>query len=322
MSSPIFLYPSLTDELIADGIFQAKEYRFSYTDKDGFDKPLEYEVAEYGSAINCLKTDGVWSADKYNICIKRSIVLRKYRKLFGPEGLACKNAKLGVSVVWKSHDSRQRGAEPVIVFGINEKDFNDGHDHTFADAELEINFHCAKLRGDVILSTVLYIAETGKPDEDELHLANEEGFVLGEFDSFVLRLDGTGSLFPIYEVNEKDKPLWYVRCDWTDPTSDSFVETISININTAHKHFKYIDRSQKTFCHQLLVEVMSAALCSIIEKIRSENYLEQILGEDEMESGSIGEVVRYFSNTLEWDFSTPDQLSLSTRKFFDGRMHE
>ena len=321
MSSPIFLYPSLSEEIISEGIFQAKEYKVSYTDKDGYEKNLEYETAEYGSAINCLKTDGVWSADKYNLFIKRSVVIRKYRKLFGPDGLACKNARLGISVVWKSHDSRQRGAEPVMTFCVNESDYMDKHDHTFAEGEFEMEFSQAKLRGDVVFSVVLYIAAAGVPDEDETHLANEEGFVLGEFDSFVLRLDGTGSLFPIYEVHEKDKPLWYVRCDWTDPVSDSFSETVSININTAHKNYKYIDRSQKTFCHQLLVEVMSSALCCILEKIRSEGYIDQILGE-EMESGSIGEVVRYFSDALEWDFSTPDKLSLSTRKFFDGRMHE
>lgn len=322
MASPIFLYPSLSEDAINSGIFHAEEYRISYTDKDGSEKNLEYESAEYGSAVNCLKTDGVWSADKYNLRFKRTVVLRKFRDLFGTDGLACKNARLGISFVWKSHDSRQRGAEPVLTFGVTEADFLDKQDHTFVECELDFEFPCAKLRGDVILSTVLYIAEAGNPDEDEIHLANEEGFVLGEFDSFVLRLDGTGSLFPIYEVHENDKPLWYVRCDWTDPVSDSFVETISININTAHKNFRYIDRSQKTFCHQLLVEVMSSALCCIIEKIRSEKYLEQILGEDEMESGSIGEVVRYFANTLEWDFSSPDKLSLSTRKFFDGRMHE
>lgn len=48
--------------------------------------------------------------------------------------------------------------------------------------------------------------------------------------------------------------------------------------------------------------------------------LDQILGDDEMESSSVGEVVRYFANTLGWDFSTPDKLSLSTRRFFDGRL--
>ena len=49
-------------------------------------------------------------------------------------------------------------------------------------------------------------------------------------------------------------------------------------------------------------------------------YLEQILGDEEMDRGSVGEAIRYFAYTLGWDFSAPDKLSLSTRKFFDGRI--
>lgn len=319
MAAPIFLYPSLTDE-IRDSIFQAKKYNFSYTDHDSQERDLEYEASEISSSVNCLKTDGIWSAEKYGLHVRRSIALRKYRNLFGPDGLACRNAKLGVSLVWTSPDSRQRGAFPVVVFGVNEEQLSANRDHTFADGEVDFTFASAKIRGDVRFALVLHIAEKGTPSEEETHLANEAGFVLGEFDSFVLRIDGTGSLFPVFEVHKKDQPLWYVRCDWTDPISDAFSESVSININAAHKNFKFIDRKQKTFCPQLLVEVMSAALCCMIEKLRSEKYLDQILGDDEMESGSVGEVVRYFSNTLEWDFSSPDALSLSTRKFFDRRL--
>lgn len=319
MAAPIFLYPSLTDE-IKEGMYQAQKFAFSYTDKEGFERELGYEASEMSTSVNCLRTDGVWSADQYNLLVRRSIALRKYRKLFGPEGLACRNALLGLSAVWTSPDSRQRGAKPIMVFGVSEEQYSDRRDHTFAEGEIDFEFAVAQIRGDVKISIVLYIAEAGMPTSEETHLANEEGFVLGEFDSFMLRIDGTGSLFPIYEVYEKDMPLWHVRCDWTDPVSDSFSESVSININTAHKNYKYVDRRQKTFCQQLLVEVMSSALCCIIEKIRSEKYLDQILGEDEMEPGSVGEVVRYFANTLEWDLSTPDKLSLSTRKFFDGRL--
>lgn len=321
MASPVFLYPSLTDD-IRDRIFQARKYIIYYTDNDGYEKELDYETAETGSAVNCLKTDGIWSADKYNFHIKRTIALKNYRKLFGPDGVACRNAKLGLSLVWTSPDSRQRGAESAMIFGVSDEEFMQEHDHTFAESEIDLEFPCARLRGDVSFSVVLYIAESGIPTSEEKHLANEKGFVLGEFDSFVLRLDGTGSLFPIFEVYETDQPLWNVRCDWTDPVSESFAETVSVNINTAHKNFRFIDRSQKTFCSQLLVEVMSSALCCIIEKIRNEKYLDLILGDEEMEQGSVGEVIRYFANTLGWDFSTPDKLSLSVRQFFDRRIAE
>lgn len=319
MAMPIFLYPSLTDS-IKEEIFQAKKYTFSYTNQEGLEQDLDYDTSDLSSSVNCLRTDGVWSADKCNLFVRRTIALKNYRQLFGPDGLACKNARLGLSLVWTSPDSRQRGAEPLVEFGISEEDFTKKRDHTFTEGEVDLEFPAARIRGDVNFSIVLYIAKAGSPSKAETHLANEEGLVLGTFDSFALRIDGSGSLFPVFEVFEKDQPLWYVRCDWTDPTSDQFTESVSININTAHKNYKFIDRSQKTFCAQLLTEVMSSALCCIIEKIRSEKYLDQILGDDEMESGSVGEVVRYFANTLGWDFSTPDMLSLSTRRFFDGRL--
>ena len=321
MAAPIFLYPSLTDD-VKDSIFQAKKYSFSYKDFDGLEHDLDYESSEINASVNCLRTDGVWSADKNNLFVKRTIALKNYRNLFGPNGLACKNAHLGLSLIWTSPDSRQRGAESVVEFAVSETQLAEKYDHTFTEGEIDLEFAAAKLRGDVNFSVVLYIAKAGTPADDETHLANEEGFVLGTFDSFTLRIDGNGSLFPVFEVYEPDQPLWYVRCDWTDPASDQFSESVSININTAHKNYKYIDRQQHSFCSQLLVEIMSAALCCIIEKIRSEQYLDQILGDDEMESGSVGEAVRYFANTLDWDFSTPDKLSLSTRKFFDGRIAE
>lgn len=322
MAKSVYLYPRLTDDIIAEGIFQSKKYTFAYTDSDGFEKELEYEEAENTSSVNCIKTDGVWSADKNNIIIRRSIALRKFKKLFGPAGVACKNAKLGLAAIWTSPDSRQRNAQKIITFGITESEFESLKDHTFVEGEIDIEFPQAKFRGDIRLDIALYIAEPGTPGEDEIHLANEEGFVLGELDTFVLRIDGTGSLFPVYEVNEKDKPLWYVRCDWTDPVADSFTDSVSININVAHKNYKYIDKKHNTFCAQLLVEVMSSALCCIIEKIRDEKYLEQILSGEELEAGSIGQVIKYFSDTLEWDFSTPDMLSLSIREFFDRRISE
>lgn len=319
MATPLFLYPSLTDE-IKETIFQAKKYCFSYTDQDGLERELDYDASEVNSSINCLRTDGVWSSDKDNLYVRRVVALKNFRHLFGAEGVACKNARLGLSLVWTSADSRQRGADAIVEFGVSDEQFAGDTDHTFVHGEIDLEFPAARIRGDINLSVVLYIAQAGTPTREEIHLANEEGLVLGSFDTFVLRIDGTGSLFPVFEINKMDEPLWSVRCDWTDPVTDSFADTVSINLNRAHKNFKYIDRTQKTFCAQLLVEVMSAALCCVVEKIRSEKFLDQILSEDEVESGSVGEAVRYFANTLGWDMSAPDRLSSSTRKFFDERV--
>ena len=320
MPAPIFLYPSLTDEM-KQSVFQAKCYSFSYVSSDGSEKELDTELSGFGSLVSCLKTDGEWNAEEHNLIVKRTVAVKNYGLLFGPNGLACRDARLGLSIIWTSPDSKQRGAEPILNFGFRDGQQSRTDEHSFCEGDVELVFPAARLREEVNFAVALYINKAGVPREDEMHLANEEGFVLGLFDSFSLRIDGTGSLFPVYEVYEKDKPLWYVRCDWTDPTIDQFSETVSINLNTAHKNYKYIDRTQqKTFCAQLLIEVLSSAICCIIEKTKAEQYLTQILGDDEMESGSVGEVIRYFANTLEWDFSSPAGLSLSTRLFFERRL--
>lgn len=318
MAKPVFLYPTLNDEL-KKGIFKAKDYTFSYINKYGEEQELKYEKNDIGISSYSLKTDGVWNLDNNDLHIRRSIAIEKYKKLFGPDGIACEDAVLGVSVVWTSPDSRQRGSKPIMTIDLKEENFFDIHDQTFKEGEINISFKSGRIREEINLSIILYIAQSGTPKHDETHLANEEGFTLGELDSFCLKLEGSGSLFPIFEVYEPNRPLWYVKCGWTDPIFDSFSETVSLNINTAHKNYIYINQQNKLFCPQLLVEVLSAALCCIIEKLRSEKYIDQILGEDKMEHGSVGEAVRYFADTLGWNLSTPEELSLSIRNFFNER---
>ena len=146
--------------------------------------------------------------------------------------------------------------------------------------------------------------------------------ILGELEGkFVIRLDGVGSVFPVYEIHEPGQPLWYVKCDWDDPTYDLFSDCVAININTAHKNYKYLDKTKRTFDEQLLKEIMASALGVIITKLKEqENYWDvTTIGED-LQSGSVSEAINYFINTLEWDVSGPESLSLSIRKFFDQRM--
>jgi len=66
---------------------------------------------------------------------------------------------------------------------------------------------------------------------------------------------------------------------------------------------------------------MASALGVIITKLKEqENYWDvTTIGED-LQSGSVSEAINYFINTLEWDVSGPESLSLSIRKFFDQRM--
>ena len=313
MADQILLYPSLSEDLLKRMRFQKSSVTFFYTDKEGEEYRLRDEPLEAMSSINYIIDDeGVWDQNRYNFGLRRRYLLRSFQCLFGENGIACKNAVLGMAVIWTSSDSKQRGVIPVGTFTINDP---------WMEAVAEKVFDKAQLRGRVDFTTVLYISSSGTPDENEYHLANTNGYLLGELDSYALILDGKGSEFPVFEVYAPGQPLWYVQCDWIDPTQDSFSECVSINLNTAHKNYRYIDRKQSSYNSQLLSEIMAGALSVIIEHARLESaYWEQITNNDGLEEGSVGKAIFYFSEALEWDLSSPESVSLCARKYFDKRM--
>lgn len=312
MAADISLFPVITDELKAKMQFIPSEYEFYYV-KDDEEIPLTSEPLDDNSSIYKLNDEsGHWTPDDFNIGIRRSFSLRNFKCLFGKDGVVCQNATLGLAVMWTSADSRQRG---IISIGELTAIQNN------VSLKFEYEFQKAQLRGCVEFSTVIYIKKSGLSTNEERHLANECGFILGEMDKFVLQLDGQGSIFPVYEVREPGKPLWHIKCDWEDPTSDKFVDTVSININTAHKNYKFLDKSKpKIYDEQLMKEIMASAIGIIVMKLKEqETYWDVTTTGQGLETGSVSEAVFYFKEALELDFSSPEVLSLSIRKLFDSK---
>ena len=313
MAADISLFPVLTDDLLSKIRFQPSPYELYYVRDDQEYILRTEEIEGSATAHKIVDDEGIWSPDDYNLCIRRRYSIRTYQCLFGQDGIACSNAKLGIALMWMSSDSKQRG---VIPIGNIEK--------SSKDLELILNyeFEKAQLRGAVEFLTIIYLKEAGTPLWGEEHLANQYGCILGELENkFIIMLDGVGSVFPIYETAEPAQPLWYVKCDWDEPTYDLFSDSVSININTAHKNYKYLDKTKRTFDEQLLKEIMASAIGTIITKLKEqENYWDVTTTGVGLQSGSVSEAIYYFISTLEWDVSSPETMSLSIRKFFDQRM--
>lgn len=312
MAANISLFPTLNEDLLRKIRFQPSLYEFYYV-RDDQEFPLRAEAIDGSVTLHkIIDDDGIWSPDDYNLCLKRHYSLRTYQCLFGENGIACKNAVLGLALMWTSADSKQRGVIPIGDIKNSQRDI---------DMNRNYEFLVAQLRGDVEFTTVIYLKNAGTPLWNEEHLANEYGCLLGEIDKFVIKLDGNGSVFPMYEVHEPSQPLWYIKCDWDDPTYEQFSECVSIYINSAHKNYKYLDKTMKRFDEQLIKEIMSSALIVIITKLKEqENYWQATTIGDDLQKGSVSEAIYYFINTLGWDVSTPEAMSLSIRKFFDQRM--
>lgn len=312
MAAHITLFPTLNGELLNKIRFQPSEYEWYYV-RDDQEFILHADSMDGGTLLHkIVDEDGIWTPDDYSLCIRRRYSFRTYQSLFGENGIACKNASLGLALMWTSADSKQRG---VVQIGEIKNSMED------LEFRLDYEFPKAQLRGSVEFATVLYIKSAGTPSWTETHLANEYGCILGELDKIIIKLDGTGSVFPVYEVKEPGQPLWYVRCDWEDPTYEQFAECVSININTSHRNYKYLDKTKRSFNEALLQEIMANALCIVISKLKEENnYWNATVNGEELQSGSVSEAIYYFISTLEWDVTTPETMSLSIRKFFDQRM--
>ncbi|WP_236897754.1 hypothetical protein [Clostridium beijerinckii] len=312
MPAAISSFPMITEEILNDINIGMSDYSFSYI-KNCKKSLLNCERVSDDSAICMINDDeGIWNPDEYAFSINRKYKFNNYYILFGENGIACSDAVIGVAIMWTSADSKQRG---IIEVG----EIHNTYEELYFN--MEHLFNKAQLRGDVEFTTIIYIKNTGNQLGTEEHLANSCGCIVGEIDKFYLRLDGAGSMFPIYETSELDKPLWEVKCEWEDPRYDDFGECVSININTAHKNYKYLDKTKRTYDEQLLKEIMASALTIVITKLRSETFWDLIVnGTAEYEDGSVAQAVNYFITTLGWNVTNPELLSFSIRKFFDERM--
>lgn len=313
MANSLPLFPVLTDDRRNKiRYIITEDYHFSYTGNEEEHALDTDETAEGSKTYKLIDQSGEWNPDIHNLCVRRKSQLSNVSVLFGPAGIVCNNAIIGIAVIWTSSDSKQRGA--IEVGEIRREDIT-------SKLSLDYEFGIAQLRGRVDFSTILYVKKSGTPHMDERHLANVYGCILGEIDHISIILDGDGSVFPIYEVADLGKPLWYVRCTWEDPTVDQFSECVSVIINTAHRNYRFLDKKRKTFDEQLMFEIMASALTIIITELKEDNnYWEDTVNGVNLQRGSVSGAVNYFITTLGWDITSIESLSVSIHKFFDQKV--
>ena len=144
---------------------------------------------------------------------------------------------------------------------------------------------------------------------------------MGELAEWVVILDGSGSTFPIVVVNEPDKPLWYVDFNYSEPLVEpSEKEYIAIYLNRAHAAFPSIEKPKTKLDQALYVEFLAGALQLILQNLMESQDWQDIQDGKNCEEGSIGQVMHYFKTTLNWDFDTPEKLSMSLRKDLEVRI--
>ncbi|KMJ57114.1 hypothetical protein AB685_16960 [Bacillus sp. LL01] len=315
MSIQLNFFPVLTQDLFEKIGYELGLFELSYT-SGGFSNALDAVPADStgrNSQLQVRDEKNVWEPDGFNLCVKRSYTINVPKFLFGENGIAGGEDEIGIALLWTSKASNQRGIH--IIADFNSKT---PFPYTF---NLNKEFPAGQLKGSISLQTVLYMKTTGIREPNEIHLANKAGIILGVLDEYTLVIDGNGSVFPIVEVSEPSQPLWWVNCQWNDPTEDAFdEESVRICINKAHANYKIIKMEGGLKESPLLLDIIASALQIIIQKVRESDYWEEIKKGEDLEPGSIGQAVNYFITTFNWDVHSPESLALSIRKDFDNRI--
>lgn len=316
MSIVLDFYPVITRELLNRIGFQASNYEFFYH-IDGIKHDLSATTMESQAYRNeyLQITDErcEWVPDNYDLCFSRSYTINNPMFLFGENGVACEDAELGLALLWTSKSSNQRGVKVISGF----KRIVDKPIHF----EIEFSFPPAQMKGSINLQTILFLKSPGKARKNEMHLANSAGIILGSLDQSVIIIDGSGSVFPIVEVEEASQPLWWVSCDWNDPQVDTFEEeNIKICLNKAHQNYNLLKLEDGLKGSPLLIEIIASAIQIIIHKVKDTGCWEEIVAGQNIEPGSIAHAVYYFINTFEWKTDSPENLALTIRKYFDVRV--
>lgn len=292
-------YPCLTEEMLDNCGCVSEKYRFCYYAND-IETPLQ---AKGSSVLKLSDPADMWKLKEDGITFKKKVSIAYPNLLFGPEGIACKNAEIGICIIWTNNRLTQTGHI------LPRSDINNAtgrtcfFEHTFSPGEID---------GDLELSLIMYIK---KPAENVLEgeqiLMNEEGVSIGEIDNVVVDFDSIYMEFPIEELSSDKEPLWWIEfSSWDDPkNSDKFTkDNICLYLNPYYSACPMTDGKIKNI--DLLIDILAAAYMLMFTRL-SEEDLKATRNDMGLEPNSICSILSKFiesCNKVELNFASPESL--------------
>jgi hypothetical protein len=208
----LLFYPTLTPDLLDAAGFSADNYVFRYSYQNNY-----YGLQQKGTNVIKLSDPlEIWTIESEGLLLTRTVRFAYPELLKGPSGIACKNASLGVCIIWTNKKLTQTG----II--LPESDINTSQGRI---CKFNHSFPPITVSGDLELELTLFIKEKAeKVFDDERDLINDAGVTVGVIERVVLDFNSLYMEFPIEEYRSEKEPLWWVEfSEWEDPkTVDTF----------------------------------------------------------------------------------------------------
>ena len=294
----LYFYPRLTEELRERAGFTVSPFVFSYFYNNEY-----VELIQKGkNTVKLEDSRESWKVETDGLHLKREIKVEYPEVLYGENGIACKEAILGICIIWTNKTLTQKS----IILPTSESNLGATLHIVF-----EHDFMPGEIQGDLELETVIYIKKSAREvQQKEESLMNDSGVNVGVLDIFKIDFGSMYMDFPIHEVNSKQQPLWWLELgDWIDPRIDLFNEdNLCLYLNSSYNCCPKPGDTIKNM--DVLIEIITTAYTMIFQKIIDMECLAHTVNDVDLEPGSISKIMFYFWSGCDTpiDTSSPERM--------------
>ena len=263
-----------------------------------------------------LKKEGgmPWTAQDDPLAVSLTVNPQPLNKLKAKTGeIIPDGAVAAVVLTWHSKGTMQRGVSSACKLEMSSKE---------QVAKLKIKFGKAALRDTLSFQTVVILAEASKNGDGRT--CNIPGSILGYVgDTFTVRADGRGSVFPAFGVfGDRKDSLWSLWCSWDDCMTEKFdADSVRVDINLNHPDCPEEWKTKgATDITPLSKSVIRDAIGTLILSVMKEDEVWEAIkrtpsfADADFERGSIAHAVWHLYTSYNLNDESPASLMMTAGK--------
>lgn len=299
-------YPMI-NETVLSNLSIINNFRLHYTTEEKISN-LEYTNIDDTYEAYYVDSSGTWNPINNDLNCFGRLSISNVNTLFNECPIASHDTILGVAITVYCKLSKVNFTKSIGEIKYNQ--YND-----ILNFDYNFYFPSKSLSQSINVEFSVYVKECNSTTGP---FAKIKGSNLGIIKSFELKIEGSGSIFPIKIVEDINKPLWSMNINYDDLNDDFSIQSVCIKINKSHNDFKYLgSEAIDANNYYLWKEVLAGFFTNIL--LYSKDDFDS-LEENEYKEGSMGNFINYIISNFQIsksDISNPIILSEKIRLFLD-----
>lgn len=202
----ICFYSQLTPDLQESCGYSSDKYIFTYH----YQGEIHALQQKGTTTLRLIDALDIWDVESEGLHIEKTVRIAYPKLLYGPDGIACRDAEIGICIIWTNRKLTQTG----IILPIS--DVTTAHGRV---CKFDYSFQPGSISSDLDLEVSMYIMHSASNiHQDEENLINDTGATLGTAEGVSVDFNDRVMAFPIEEFPSDTDPLWWVEfSEWEDP---------------------------------------------------------------------------------------------------------